>query len=81
MAMQTRAHSALESCVNVAVGWGVSLASQLVIFPFFDLRVSLKTNLWISVWFTLISLARSFLLRRIFTHVTEGYEDESTSGI
>lgn len=69
--MQTKKHSVLESGVNVLVGWGVALASQLVLFPIFSIHTTLRTNLWISLWFTAISLIRSYLLRRVFTRVTE----------
>jgi hypothetical protein len=55
----------------VAVGYGIALLSQIIIFPFFDIHVSLKSNIWIGIWFTVISLARSYCLRRIFTRLTE----------
>lgn len=64
--MQTRVMSAIESCANVAVGYGVALASQLVVFPLFDIHVPFSTNLWIGAWFTVISLVRSYVLRRWF---------------
>ena len=63
---QSRIGSAIESAANVAIGYIVALASQLVIFPAFGIRVSLATNLWIGAWFTLVSLARSYVLRRWF---------------
>jgi hypothetical protein len=44
----------------------VALVSQIVIFPMFGIRVSLTTNLWIGAWFTGISLARSYIIRRWF---------------
>jgi hypothetical protein len=52
--------------VNVAVGWGVALISQLVVFPLFDIHIPFSSNLAISAWFTLISLVRSYVLRRWF---------------
>jgi len=69
--MQQRKHSALESAINVLAGYGVAIASQVVIFPWFGIHVSIRTNLWIGAWFTVISLIRSYFLRRIFTHLTE----------
>ena len=68
--MQCRHHSFLESIINVAVGYIVALLSQLALFPFFGIHVSLKTNLWIGLWFTVISICRSYALRRIFNHLT-----------
>jgi len=69
--MQLKRHSLLESITNVLVGYGVALVSQLAIFPIFEIHVTLKDNLWIGIWFTAISLCRSYALRRIFTRITE----------
>ncbi len=69
--MQSKWHSAIESMTNVAIGYGVALASQLLIFPFYDIDISLQDNIVIGVWFTLISLVRSYVIRRYFTKRTE----------
>ena len=66
MTGQTRRHSLLESCVNVAVGYLVAVGSQAVILPLFGIRATFRENLEIGAWFTAISLARSFVLRRLF---------------
>lgn len=52
--------------MNIAIGYLVALGSQLLIFPMFDIHVSLTTNMWIGAWFTLISLVRSYVIRRWF---------------
>jgi len=63
---QSRRRSVCESVANVAIGYGVVLASQLLVFPLYDIHVSLSTNIGIGLWFTVISLARSYALRRLF---------------
>ncbi len=63
---QSRLHSALEAIANVAVGYLFAIASQIVIFPMYDIHVPLQSNLAIGAWFTVISLARSYGLRRWF---------------
>lgn len=63
---QTRLGSLIESLMNIVIGYGVALLSQLAIFPMFDIHIPLSTNLWIGVWFTLISLIRSYIIRRWF---------------
>ena len=63
---QSRLGSLLESIANIAVGYGVAVASQLLIFPLFGIHIPLSDNLLIGVWFTLISLARSYIIRRWF---------------
>jgi hypothetical protein len=64
--MQTRISSFMESISNVMIGYFVALGSQLVIFPLFDIHVSLADNILIGVWFTIISITRSYVLRRVF---------------
>ena len=64
---QSRLGSLIEAAMNVAIGFGVALASQLVVFPLVGIHgVSLATNLEIGAWFTLISLVRSYVIRRWF---------------
>ena len=63
---QTRAWSFVESCANVAIGYGVALLSQLAVFPLYGIHVDLSTNLAIGAWFTVISIARSYCVRRLF---------------
>lgn len=63
---QTRLGSLIETAVNTAIGYGVALVSQLAIFPLFDIHVPFSANLWIGAWFTVISIARGYVLRRWF---------------
>ena len=63
---QSVKHSWWEAWANVAIGYGVALLSQIVVFPFFGIHVPISTNLKIGLWFTFISLVRSFALRRMF---------------
>jgi hypothetical protein len=58
--------SLIESLMNITIGYVVALASQLALFPLFDIHVPLSTNLWIGAWFTAISLVRSYIIRRWF---------------
>jgi hypothetical protein len=64
---QTRRHSFIESCSNVAIGYFVALASQLAIFPLFGIHVPFRDNILIGLYFTVISIIRSYVLRRFFT--------------
>ena len=56
---------------TVVIGYGVALASQLAVFPLFDINVSLQDNLAIGAYFTAISIARSYAIRRWFSRRTE----------
>lgn len=63
---QSRTASLIESALNVVIGYGVALASQLAIFPMFGIYLPLSDNLAIGAWFTVISLVRSYAIRRWF---------------
>jgi hypothetical protein len=63
---QSKLESLIESTLNVIVGYIVAILSQLIIFPLFGIQVSFGENLLIGLWFTGISLARSYVLRRYF---------------
>ncbi len=66
---QTKKQSLIESCLNVAIGFGASLAAQSVVLPLFGIRVDLATNLSIGAIFTAISIARSYCVRIFFNHL------------
>ena len=63
---QSRIQSFIESTMNIAIGYIVALMSQIILFPMFDIHISIQTNLWIGAWFTAISLVRSYVIRRWF---------------
>lgn len=64
--MQTRWGSLTESLVNVAIGYFVACASQIIIFPWFGIDIPLHDNFLIGAWFTVISIVRSYVVRRWF---------------
>lgn len=63
---QTRKGSLVEAVAGTVIGFGVALASQLVIFPMYGVHVPISTDLAITVWFTGVSLVRGYCLRRWF---------------
>ena len=63
---QTRLGSLIESLVNIAIGYAVALVSQLFLFKHYGIEVTVDVNLKIVAWFTLVSLVRSYALRRLF---------------
>ncbi len=63
---QSRAMSLAESLANVAVGYGVAVLTQIAVFPLFGLSVTLTQNLLMGGLFTMVSIVRSFALRRVF---------------
>ena len=63
---QSRAMSLVESIANVLVGYVVAVVTQILIFPVFGLHATLAQNLQMGAIFTVVSIARSFGLRRLF---------------
>ena len=64
--MQTKYQSLIESLTNILIGYLTALLSQVLIFPLFDIYVTFQDNLLIGLYFTIISLIRSYLVRRYF---------------
>ena len=63
---QSRVMSLVESIANVMVGYGVAVVTQILIFPMFGLHTTLAQNLKMGAVFTIVSLGRSYALRRLF---------------
>ena len=66
---QSRTMSAVEAVANVAIGYGVALCTQIIVFPLFAMTVSLGDNLAIGAVFTVVSLVRSYAVRRLFNAI------------
>jgi len=67
--MQTRLESLIEATFNVVVGYTVSLGAQLLIFPWFGIHIPFASNVALGIIFTLVSLVRSYALRRLFNYL------------
>lgn len=63
---QTRKASLVETLLNTALGYGVALAAQIIVFPWFGINIPLSSNILIGAVFTVVSIARGFILRRMF---------------
>jgi hypothetical protein len=70
---QSRLMSLVEAFANVLVGYGLAVLTQILVFPLFGLRTSLSENLAMGLVFTIVSLARSYVLRRTFEAIRTGW--------
>ena len=61
--------SMVETITNVAIGLIVSFLSQVVIFNLYDIHISLAQNLELTLYFTVVSILRSYALRRFFNSI------------
>jgi len=66
---QSRAMSLVEAATNVVVGYGVAVVTQILIFPIFGVHTTLAQNLKMGAVFTIVSIGRSFALRRVFEEI------------
>ena len=67
--IQSRRMSLVESIANVVIGYGIAVATQVVVFPLFGIHIALADDLAIGMVFLVISLVRSFVLRRVFEKI------------
>ncbi|CUH40961.1 hypothetical protein JSE7799_03702 [Jannaschia seosinensis] len=63
---QTRTMSLIETVTNVVVGYVLAIATQIVVFPWFGIETGLAEHLGLGLMFVGVSLARGYLLRRLF---------------
>ena len=61
--------SALEATVNVAIGYIVSVVANIMVLPLFGYNVTVVDSFAIGAAFTVISLVRSYSVRRFFNGV------------
>lgn len=63
---QSKRGSLIEAVTNTVVGYALAVATQFAVFPTFGLRVGVVENLGLGLIFTAVSLARGYVLRRLF---------------
>ena len=63
---QSRRMSFIESCANTAVGFLISVAASFVIFPLLGMQSTAAQNVGAVVLFTFVSIARNYIVRRLF---------------
>ncbi len=63
---QSRRASLIEAIINTVVGYALAVVTQIVVFPLYGIEVAVSAHLGIGVAFVVVSLARSYALRRLF---------------
>lgn len=70
---QTKLGSIAEAWANIAVGFAVNFSANLVILPLFGFTsLTVRNNFIIGLLYTVISLVRSYALRRWFNGLKFG---------
>jgi hypothetical protein len=76
---QSRFMSLVEATTNVVVGYLLAIATQIVVFPWFGIDAGLSDHLTIGLAFVGVSLARGYLLRRLFERLGKRLSARDTS--
>lgn len=64
---QTRLGSLIEACINVLIGFSINFLANLAILPAFGFTgLTLATNFYIGLAYTVVSVVRSYAIRRWF---------------
>lgn len=63
---QSRLSSFIEACFNVAIGFAINFVANHFILPLIGFNISVSQNLFIGVLYTIISVIRSYTIRRWF---------------
>ncbi len=63
---QSRLQSFVEAWLNTFIGYFINLAVQLVVYPLFGAAFTFGQNILIGLIFMVVSIARSYVLRRLF---------------
>jgi hypothetical protein len=63
---QSRGGSLAEAGTNVVAGYVLALVTQRLVYPLFGIVTTVGTDAVVAGVFTAVSLARSYLLRRLF---------------
>lgn len=72
---QTRLGSFIESWANVAVGFAINWCANMLVLPLFGFYVTGAQAFGIGVIFTVISVVRSYALRRAFNKIRSLHVD------
>lgn len=64
--MQTKKQSFIEAFWNAAIGYVISVVIGYIVYNSNGLNVSVLKVSWLTLMFTVISVTRTFLVRRYF---------------
>jgi hypothetical protein len=63
---QTKLSSLFEVVINVFLGFTINTATAIVVLPLFGVHLSVILNIKISAAMTVVSVIRSYFIRRLF---------------
>lgn len=71
--MQTKVGSFAEASASTAIGFAINFTANMLILPLFGFAVTGTQAFGIGVIFTVISVVRSYCVRRVFDRIKFGH--------
>lgn len=79
---QSKTESFVEACTNTFIGFWINFVANWLLLPIvFGIHVNLHDNLLLGGLFTIISVARSYVLRRFFNTYLRTFAKWVSSGV
>lgn len=69
--MQSKKDSLIESLTSTTIGWLIGVILNLTVLPLFDYNITVVDSSLVSLIFTAVSVARGYVVRRIFNSKEE----------
>ena len=64
---QSKKGSLIEALINTSIGFSINFTANLIILPLFGFEnLTLETNFYIGLAYTVVSVARGYVVRRWF---------------
>jgi hypothetical protein len=67
--MQTKTQSLIEVLAGTAIGFCIALAAQVLITRHYGIISTFAQDVWITIFFTGISIIRGYAVRRFFNWI------------
>ena len=67
--MQSKWQSAVETLVGTAIGFAVAFLAQLFIMHYYAIPSTIQQDLFITIFFTGLSIIRGYAVRRAFNRI------------
>jgi hypothetical protein len=77
---QTKLGSFAEAWANIFIGFSINWCANMLVLPLFGFKLSGGTAFEIGLIFTVISLVRSYVLRRWFNGLKFGHDSKPVGG-
>lgn len=78
---QTRLGSLIEAIINVCIGFAINFTANMFIFPLFGFHITAGANFVLGLIYTVISVVRSYAIRRWFNAKLHGMAQAAAAAI